>query len=103
MKKRNPVIFEWMKNPSRARTRHEDKRAKEETKHKLRQWNFSTDDGARLGKWASTHGRPCSCLMCGKEPMPNKFKGARGVYLLEEDWIASPILTNILRRTAMYK
>ena len=102
MKKRNPVIFEWMKNPSRARTRHEDKRAKEETKHKLRQWDFPTDDGARVGKWASTHGRPCSCLMCGKEPMPNKFKGARGIYL-EEDSLVMPILTNILRRTAMYK
>ena len=82
MKKRNPVIFEWMKNPSRARTRHEDKRAKEETKHKLRQWGFTTDDGARLGKWASTHGRPCSCLMCRskKEPSFDKFKGNVGIY-----------------------
>jgi hypothetical protein len=84
MKKRNPVIFEWMKNPSRARTRHEDKRAKEETKHKLRLWNFSTDDAARLGKWSSTHGRPCSCMLCKKEPMQNKFKGNVGIYLEEE-------------------
>jgi hypothetical protein len=76
--KRNLVVLDWMKNPSRARHRHEDARAKAETKHKLRRWNFDANDGALVGKWASTHGRPCSCWMCTEREPNDKFKGYRG-------------------------
>ena len=76
--RRNQVVLEWMKNPSRARLRHEDARAKSEAKHKLRRWGFDISDGARVGKWASTHGRPCSCDMCKRGDAADKFKGYRG-------------------------
>lgn len=77
--KRNLVVLDYMKNPSRARTRHEDARAKADTKHKLRRWKLDADNGAMVGKWASTHCRPCSCWMCTGDGDTDKFKGGRGL------------------------
>lgn len=67
--------------PDRARTRHEDERAKAEARRKLRAWGFDATNGARVGKWASTHGRPCSCSLCRNPEPSTKFKGLPGGWI----------------------
>jgi hypothetical protein len=48
-----------------SKRRGNERKAKTRAKVRLTKWGLGSDDPARVGKWASTHGKPCSCYMCG--------------------------------------
>ena len=56
-----------------AQRRQHQNRMKQRVIKVIMRWGFDASPG-RIGKWASTHGKPCSCFMCGN---PRKFFGER--------------------------
>ena len=49
----------------RAYRRHQDWLAKRRAYNVLDGWGVSDPNPGHVGKVASTHGKPCSCWMCG--------------------------------------
>ena len=62
----------------RARRRQDEKRMKARARRIMAQWWTEGDPPARaVGRFAATHGRPCSCWLCRghKEVPPKRERG----------------------------
>lgn len=81
MAKRNPVALALMKNPSRGLRRHEDKRAKAESKHKLQRFGLDNPTPRQVGAAASQH-NTCDCWACTLRE-PDDRQNVRDLMLLQ--------------------